>query len=172
MPEPSRRCPTGAIKLLEEVRKDFRILVVDDELIMRDSLKAWLEDELWTLIRIDPQALPTGDIDIYPSQFYARLKHRPYQPMKANASLKGVTGNKDQQVYELNYPTAKRTLKIVFDKKFPHRIQNWEESAPAGWGGQGELLTTSGKRVETQLLDYWNKNGTEDDYLRKELQLE
>jgi len=38
-------CPTGAIKLLEEVRKDFRILVVDDELIMRDSLKAWLEDE-------------------------------------------------------------------------------------------------------------------------------
>ena len=38
-------CPTGAIKLLEEVRKNFRILVVDDELIMRDSLKAWLEDE-------------------------------------------------------------------------------------------------------------------------------
>jgi heterodisulfide reductase subunit A len=38
-------CPTGAIKLLEEVRKDFRILVVDDELIMRDSLRAWLEDE-------------------------------------------------------------------------------------------------------------------------------
>jgi len=38
-------CPTGAINLLEEVRKDFRILVVDDELIMRDSLRAWLEDE-------------------------------------------------------------------------------------------------------------------------------
>jgi len=38
-------CPTGAIKLLEEVRKDFRILVVDDELIIRDSLRAWLEDE-------------------------------------------------------------------------------------------------------------------------------
>ena len=38
-------CPTRAIKLLEEVRKDFRILVVDDELIMRDSLRAWLEDE-------------------------------------------------------------------------------------------------------------------------------
>ncbi|MBW2603209.1 MAG: response regulator [Deltaproteobacteria bacterium] len=38
-------CPTGAVKLLEEVRQDFRILVVDDELIMRDSLRAWLEDE-------------------------------------------------------------------------------------------------------------------------------
>jgi len=42
-------CPTGAIGILEEVRKDFRILVVDDELIMRDSLKAWLEDEGFTV---------------------------------------------------------------------------------------------------------------------------
>ena len=38
-------CPTGAISLLEGVRKNFRILVVDDELVMRDSLRAWLEDE-------------------------------------------------------------------------------------------------------------------------------
>ena len=38
-------CPTGAIKLPEEKRKNFHILVVDDELIVRDSLKEWLEDE-------------------------------------------------------------------------------------------------------------------------------
>jgi len=38
-------CPTGAIKLPEEKRKSFHILVVDDELIVRDSLKEWLEDE-------------------------------------------------------------------------------------------------------------------------------
>ena len=38
-------CPTGAIKFPEERRKNFHILVVDDELIVRDSLKEWLEDE-------------------------------------------------------------------------------------------------------------------------------
>ncbi len=38
-------CPTQAIRLSEQERKQFRILVVDDELILRDSLKAWLDDE-------------------------------------------------------------------------------------------------------------------------------
>ncbi|MGD8241562.1 MAG: FAD-dependent oxidoreductase [Desulfobacterales bacterium] len=38
-------CPTGAITLMDEGRKDFNILVVDDELIVRDSLKEWLEVE-------------------------------------------------------------------------------------------------------------------------------
>ena len=38
-------CPTNAIKVSEQIRKDFRILVVDDELIVRDSIKDWLEDE-------------------------------------------------------------------------------------------------------------------------------
>jgi heterodisulfide reductase subunit A len=38
-------CPTGAIKLPEEKRKSFQILVVDDELIVRDSLKESLEYE-------------------------------------------------------------------------------------------------------------------------------
>jgi heterodisulfide reductase subunit A len=38
-------CPTDAIKFPEERRKKFHILVVDDELIVRDSLKEWLDDE-------------------------------------------------------------------------------------------------------------------------------
>ena len=38
-------CPTGAIRFSDADRKDFRILVVDDEFIVRDSLKALLEDE-------------------------------------------------------------------------------------------------------------------------------
>ena len=38
-------CPSGAIRLSEQERKKFRILVVDDESIIRNSLKAWLDDE-------------------------------------------------------------------------------------------------------------------------------
>ena len=38
-------CPTEAIRMPEAARKKFRILVVDDELAVRDSLKEWLEEE-------------------------------------------------------------------------------------------------------------------------------
>ena len=38
-------CPTGAIRLSAMGRKAFRILVVDDESIIRNSLDAWLGDE-------------------------------------------------------------------------------------------------------------------------------
>lgn len=38
-------CPTKAIRFSDQGRKKFNILVVDDELIVRDSLKEWLEDE-------------------------------------------------------------------------------------------------------------------------------
>ncbi len=38
-------CPTKAIDFGQEARGKFRILIVDDELVVRDSLKEWLEDE-------------------------------------------------------------------------------------------------------------------------------
>ena len=38
-------CPTGAIDFRWEARRQFRILVVDDELIVRDSLKDWLVED-------------------------------------------------------------------------------------------------------------------------------
>jgi heterodisulfide reductase subunit A len=38
-------CPTGAIRLSAMGRRAFRILVVDDESIIRNSLDAWLGDE-------------------------------------------------------------------------------------------------------------------------------
>ncbi len=38
-------CPTDAIQLSDVNRKAFSILVVDDELSIRDSLKEWLEEE-------------------------------------------------------------------------------------------------------------------------------
>ena len=38
-------CPTGAIDLRIDARREFRVLVVDDELVVRDSLKEWLITE-------------------------------------------------------------------------------------------------------------------------------
>jgi len=42
-------CPTDAIRMPEAERRKFRILVVDDELVVRDSLKEWLEEEGFTV---------------------------------------------------------------------------------------------------------------------------
>ena len=52
-------CPTEAIHLPEQEREGFRILVVDDELIVRDSLKEWLEEEGFSvdMAASGPQAL-------------------------------------------------------------------------------------------------------------------
>ncbi len=52
-------CPTGAIRMPEEARRKFRILVVDDELVVRDSLKEWLEEEGFTarMAASGPEAL-------------------------------------------------------------------------------------------------------------------
>jgi heterodisulfide reductase subunit A len=38
-------CPTGAIKLINQDREKFKILVVDDEKIIRESTKEWLKEE-------------------------------------------------------------------------------------------------------------------------------
>jgi heterodisulfide reductase subunit A len=52
-------CPTGAIDLGREARRAFRILVVDDELILRDSLKDWLEEDGFQVDRAEsgPEAI-------------------------------------------------------------------------------------------------------------------
>ena len=47
--ECEKACPVGAIQLSFEKRKKFAILVVDDELIVRDSLKEWLEEDGFTV---------------------------------------------------------------------------------------------------------------------------
>ena len=49
-------CPVSAISLPEDPRKNFRILVVDDELIVRDSMKEWFEFEGYSVDMADSGA--------------------------------------------------------------------------------------------------------------------
>jgi len=42
-------CPTDAIHVSDQKRQEFNILITDDELVVRDSLKEWLEDEGFTV---------------------------------------------------------------------------------------------------------------------------
>jgi heterodisulfide reductase subunit A len=74
-------CPTGAIRLPEQEREGFRILVVDDELVVRDSLKEWLEEEGFS---VDMAASGTEALD--------RLTNRTYQLMLLDIKMPGMDG--------------------------------------------------------------------------------
>jgi len=86
-------CPSGAINLLEKARKDFRILVVDDELIMRDSLRAWLADEGFSvdMAASGPEALE-------------HLAKQAFELMLVDIKMPGMDGVELLQRAKENFP--------------------------------------------------------------------
>ena len=74
-------CPTEAIQLPEQVREGFRILVVDDELIVRDSLKEWLAEEGFS---VDMAASGLEALD--------QLTKQSYQLMLLDIKMPGMDG--------------------------------------------------------------------------------
>lgn len=123
-----------------------------------------LEDELWTLIRTNPDGIPTGKLQVIPSLEYLRLKHQPIQAYTANVA---VDRTETGRYLRLIYPELNRSLTIEFQDSFPHRIQGWTESYPSG---QGEITSTSTLK-KTILSPYWQKNATSDVSLRDSLGL-
>jgi len=74
-------CPTNAIHLPEQKRGGFRILVVDDELIVRDSLKEWLVEEGFA---VDMAASGSAALD--------QLTKQEYQLMLLDIKMPGMDG--------------------------------------------------------------------------------
>jgi len=134
--------------------------------------KVTLEDELWTRIRQNPNALPTGKMKLLPSTFYLRLKHREATPKQAELSLEKLGeseyGNQPHMQYSINYKD--RSLNIYFEQDFPHTILGWEETYVSGFGS-AEALTTTAKRINTIQSPYWGKNSNSDRRIREELGL-
>ncbi|WP_436514928.1 hypothetical protein [Ekhidna sp. To15] len=133
---------------------------------------AILEDELWTRIRLNPGSLPVGEVAIFPSTFYLRLRHRSMEVKKANTNLTQIESsdyaNEAHQMYEIKYDD--RSLSIYFESTFPHTILGWEETYMSGFGNP-EMLTTKAKRINTIKSAYWGKNSNKDRAIRKELGL-
>lgn len=122
--------------------------------------KTYLEDEVWTLIRINPDELPTGTIAIIPSFEFARLRHKEIKPYRADASLKLIDG---MQIYSLHYPDLNRTLSISFEPVSPYKVIGWEEKT-------GDFISTAKKDSQIH-SEYWTKNKNEHLYLRDSLNL-
>lgn len=123
------------------------------------------EDQIWTQIRLDPDKLPLGSIQLLPSTFYLRLRHQSIQPQSCMASL-----SKEGEVYQYSLVYDNRTLTISFEGALPHRILEWEESYPSGFGNT-QNLTTKASLMNTIRSRYWGKNSNEDRKIREELGL-
>ena len=113
-----------------------------------------LEDEIWNRIRLNPSALPQGEIEILPGLFHSRLLHVPLSVQKATATL---LAEKETNRYTLTFPALKRSLIIHFARKFPHRIIRWEER----FQERGKEVITRATLLKSIRTDYWTKNKNE-----------
>ncbi|WKK75787.1 hypothetical protein QYS49_30895 [Marivirga salinae] len=126
--------------------------------------KIWLEDELWTLLRLDPNQIPEGEIQLFPSTQYLRLKHKELKSYTANISK---IKSDDLNELKIEIPELERELSIFYKNQHPYQIEKWEETYPE----KGEIMTTTATLKERIMLDYWNKNGVKDSTYREELKI-
>lgn len=133
--------------------------------------QALLEDEIWTRLRIKPEALPEGTVQVYPSAMYIRLMHKPFKAYTAEAKIEKYAGGdfagKNLKVYQVHFPELERKLEIVFQDKEPYLIEGWIDTYPAL--GDKQTRRTLAKRTHTLLEAYWQKNSLSDMPLRKQL---
>jgi hypothetical protein len=121
---------------------------------------AWLEDELWNRIRIDPASLPEGRIEIVPAFLHARFAHEASTVQAANASRMHTDST---TTYVVAYSEIPRRLEITFERSFPHRILAWRESV--------DKEVTEAELINTLVTPYWTQNRPEDELLRDRLRL-
>ena len=106
----------------------------------------WLENEIWTKIRIHPEDLPVGELEMIPSLEFLRTKHKPIQYYKANASVK-IDG--EQSMYTINYPALDRKLAITFSSTFPFEILGWTDTFKDGYGANAKPITSKASKIKT-----------------------
>lgn len=155
-----------------ENRNDYKINInsyfegeSNDNLVFK---KHYLEDDFWSIIRINPKKLPTGKLDVIPSFFFLRLAHIEVKPYAAEASIEKAG---DKTIYTITYPEVDRVFKIEFESAFPHKILSWEDEYYSGWGEDRKKLKTTAKLMKTIKSDYWNKHKNQHSELRNELGL-
>lgn len=125
---------------------------------------AWLEDELWNQIRLEPMDLPIGEVKIIPGLFFSRLKHTTQRPLLATVSRSEEGG---RVAYTVSLVQQKRQLVIFYQQEFPHKILGWDET----FEEDGKTLLSSAVLEKTMMVDYWTKNRNEFQYLRDSLGL-
>tara|TARA_R110001632_G_scaffold102272_4_gene210368 strand:- start:2653 stop:3552 length:900 start_codon:yes stop_codon:yes gene_type:complete len=135
--------------------------------------RSFLEDEVFTVLRMNPTLLPKGNVQFIPPANYIQMKHLPLQSFKAKTTLNSYDKEDlpggDLMEYKIEYVQLKRTMRIVFENKAPYKIIGWFETFPSAF--DGKLRTTRAVLKQQKMLPYWSQNSLKDATLRKELGL-
>lgn len=125
----------------------------------------YLEDELWNLIRIDPNRLPQGKQLVLPGSLYTRMTHISPKPQPATLSLEK---SGDHFRYVIQYDQSDHLLVIEFSKDFPFQITGWSEKFA---GFDGKVLETTAALDRSIMSSYWQHHSNADRPLREQLDL-
>ncbi len=129
---------------------------------MKDAL---LEDDIFSIIRLDHKSIKHGTHKMIPSFFYLALKHKDVKSYEAVISI--VDHDSTTKNLSIAYPALKRTVQVRYENKFPFTILNWVESYPEN----GQMMTTKASLIRSMQSDYWNKSQPQDTILRQNLGL-
>ena len=137
--------------------------------------KTYSEDGLFNLVRLAPDKLPSGSFEMILGTLYSRLMHRPLEAYAAKGTLakekgRSLEGN-PLLSYTIGIPSEKRTLVIVFERDYPHRIERWEDTYPSLPFAGNKMLTTKAVRTHTIKSRYWNHHPNKDRALLSDLGL-
>lgn len=132
-----------------------------------------LEDEVFTVLRMNPAFLKVGRVQMIPAANYIQLKHLTLQSYEAKASLKAyikedLPGDNLME-YTIEYAQLKRTMRIVFENKAPYKVVGWFETFPSAF--DKKMRTTKVILKKQKMLPYWSQNSLKDAKLREELGL-
>ena len=133
----------------------------------------YIEDDIWNRMRLEPQTLPMGEVEMVPSMEFLRLKHHDFKPYTCKANLFLQVPDKEAgdefYSYELTYPELKRKLVVRCESRFPFKILGWEETWNLGTSEEQKTWATLKKTIKSP---YWEKNGQNEKALRDSLGLE
>lgn len=138
----------------------------DEDFVLPGALS---EDEIWQRIRMAPQNLPVGKVQMIPSMFSSRLRHRRLTAAQAMAELQtfGALKHTEYSVsYDVGLP-AERKITFVFESGFPHKILEFQEIYMDGFKNP-KKLTTVARLKKTVRSAYWQEHNPEHAKLRRE----
>lgn len=130
---------------LYEGKSDFQVKAQQDTSVKT----AWLEDEIWNRIRLNPQTLPDGEAEMIPSLEYLRSTNQKVEAISCKTTLEEKTDSLSKQVlknYTIEYPEKHRKVSIVFEAQFPFKILNWEYTTTEN----GKVTTTVARLVQSK----------------------
>lgn len=146
----------------------------EDEADMDFSLEnTYLEEDLWTKLRMNPELAPVGEIQMLPAGSVLQLTHWLVKPYATAASIEPYNdtlfvGN-NLKKYRIATPELNRTVELVFENQPPFKIIGFTDSYPAKVNGEPQ---TTIARLTHQIVEpYWQMNTPADSTARSMLGL-